>query len=75
MGNKYGNDRRIKKKQAESGRTLTTPLFYLRCLQIGLSISDLDLLSIGMVVDMFTEQNNDSYEYEVEAGQADFDNF
>ena len=27
---------------------MTTPLFLLRCVQIGLSISELDLLTIGM---------------------------
>lgn len=26
---------------------MTTPLFLLRCVQIGLSISELDLLTIG----------------------------
>lgn len=31
---------------------MTTPLFLLRCVQLGLSIRDLDLLTIGMVNDM-----------------------
>ena len=30
---------------------MTTPLFLLRCVQLGLSIRDLDLLTIGMVND------------------------
>ena len=30
---------------------MTTALFMLRCVQIGLSIRDLDLLTIGMVND------------------------
>ena len=38
---------------------MTTPLFLLRCLQIGLSLSDLDLLTIGMVNDMYCESRND----------------
>nr|DAQ00527.1 MAG TPA: hypothetical protein [Caudoviricetes sp.] len=56
---------------------MTTPLLYLRCLQIGLSISDLDLLSIGMITDMFIERENDDFEYdsETEATQEDFDRF
>ena len=40
---------------------MTTPLFLLRCVQIGLSISDLDLLTIGMVNDMYAESRNDEY--------------
>lgn len=54
---------------------MTTPLFLLRCLQIGLSLRDLDLLTVGMVNDIFVENQNDDYEYEEVAGQADFDAF
>ena len=55
---------------------MTTPLFLLRCVQIGLSLSELDLLTIGVVNDMFTEKENDEYEGMSEvAGQADFDAF
>lgn len=42
---------------------MTTPLFLLRCVQLGLSISDLDLLSIGLVNDMYAESRNDEYKY------------
>ena len=42
---------------------MTTPLFLLRCVQIGLSIRDLDLLTIGMVNDMYAESSNDDYKY------------
>ena len=31
---------------------MTTPLFLLRCVQLGLSIRDLDLLTIGMINDI-----------------------
>lgn len=55
---------------------MTTPLFLLRCVQLGLSMSDLDLLTIGLVNDMFTEKENDDYKGWSEiAGQADFDAF
>lgn len=56
---------------------MTVALFYLRCLQIGLHISELDLLSIGMVIDMFIEHGNDYAEDDEDrnAGQSDFDNF
>ena len=42
---------------------MTTPLFLLRCVQLGISIADLDLLTIGLVNDMFTERQHDDYPY------------
>ena len=45
---------------------MTTPLFLLRCVQLGISIADLDLLTIGLVNDMFTERQNDDYPYRVQ---------
>ena len=54
---------------------MTTPLFLLRCVQIGLSLSELDLLTIGVVNDMFTERENDEYKYQMLADQSDFDKF
>ena len=55
---------------------MTTPLFLLRCVQLGLSIRDLDLLTIGMVNDMFAESWNDEYKgYKEIATQEDFDRF
>lgn len=54
---------------------MNTPLFMLRCLQIGLSIRELDLLTIGMVNDMFIENMNDDYKYATVATQEDMDRF
>ena len=55
---------------------MTTPLFRLRCVQLGISIQDLDLLTIGMVNDMYAENNNDEYKgYAQIARQMDFDAF
>ena len=54
---------------------MTTPLFLLRCVQIGLSLSELDLLTIGVVNDMFTERENDNHKYSSLATQEDFDLF
>jgi len=55
---------------------MTTPLFLLRCVQLGISIRDLDLLTIGMVNDMFAESRNDEYKgYHELATQSDMDNF
>lgn len=57
---------------------MTTPLFLLRCAQLGISISDLDLLTIGMVNDMYVESGNDQdadKKYNMLATQSDFDHF
>ena len=65
----------IQKKPRKSELEMTTPLFLLRCVQLGISIADLDLLTIGLVNDMFTERQNDDYPYKELASQADFDKF
>ena len=54
---------------------MTTPLFLLRCVQLGLSIRDLDLITIEMVNDMYVESRNDGCAYAELATQEDFDNF
>ena len=55
---------------------MTTPLFLLRCVQLGISSRDLDLLTIGMVNDMYAESSNDEYKgYAQIATQRDFDAF
>ena len=54
---------------------MTTPLFLLRCVQLGLSMGDLDFLTIGLVNDMFTEQENDESKYHMLSDQSDFDKF
>ena len=55
---------------------MTTPLFLLRCKQLGLTLTELDMLTIGLINDMFPERENDDFDgwHEV-AGQADFDAF
>lgn len=54
---------------------MTTGLFLLRAAQLGISIADLDLLTIGMVQDMYIEAGNDEIEWPVVATQEDFDKF
>lgn len=54
---------------------MTTPLFLLRCKQLGLSMTELDLLTIGLINDMFTERENDDAEYEYRATQDDMNAF
>ena len=49
----------------------------LRCTQLGLSMNDLEYLTVGMIYDMFIERGNDDCEdeYARKATQADFDAF
>lgn len=54
---------------------MTTPLFLLRSVEIGISIQDMDLLTVGLVIDMWTEKANDGVKYNRVAAQEDFDKF
>lgn len=56
-------------------RPMTTPLFMLRCLQVGLRLDDLDELEIGLVNDMFVEMANDHAEWAYKATQDDMNAF
>lgn len=38
-------------------------------------MDDLDGMTIGMVLDIFTEEGNDGYKYPYEATQEDIDQF
>lgn len=42
---------------------MTTTLLLLCYLEIGISIRDLDYLTIGLVMDIWTEKGNDSVKY------------
>ena len=75
LGSECADTGGCKKKPRRSEREMTTPLFMLRCVQLGISIRDLDLLTIGLVNDMFTESANDDYPYKQLASQADMDKF
>lgn len=53
---------------------MTTALFLLRAVQLGISIDDLSRLTIGMVNDMYTEAFNDrDGDFAVVADQEDID--
>ena len=54
---------------------MTTPLFLLRCTEIGISITDLDLLTIGLVLDLWAEKGTDSVTYRKVASQKDLNRF
>ena len=63
------------KKIRPTEREMTTPLFLLRCLQIGLSLDELDLLTIRMVTEIAIERANDEYDYPILATQELYDVF
>lgn len=54
---------------------MNTPLFLLRCVEVGVGIRDLDFLTVGLVLDMWTERANDDVKYKQIATQDDFDTF
>ncbi len=54
---------------------MSTALLLLRATQVGVSISDMDLLTIGMIQDMYVEAMNDQVPYARLATQEDFDRF
>lgn len=54
---------------------MTTALFLLRCVELGLSLNDMDEMSVGLVNDMFTEKSNDNYDWKQLASQEDMDKF
>lgn len=54
---------------------MNSSLYVLRCMQAGLSVADLDLLTVGMVYDIMTESSYDEHGYVRRANQKDFDRF
>ena len=56
---------------------MTTPLLLLRAVQLGVHISEMDLLTIGTINDMYTEMQNDENQgaYSNLASQDDMDRF
>lgn len=54
---------------------MTTALYLLRCKQANLAIDELEQVTMGMVMDMLTEQMNDEAEYPLKPTQQDFDSF
>lgn len=54
---------------------MTVGLLLLRCIQIGIPMSDLDLLDVGMIIDILKESANDDVEWYIKPTQEDFDKF
>ena len=73
MENREQADVGGQKKRRPVDREINTAVIMLRRVQCGISVSDLELLSIGMVNDMFTERMNDDYDYKYLATQEDID--
>ena len=70
-----GNNVEIKKRSKPTEREINTAVFFLRAKQIGLTMEDLEELSVGFVTDLIIEGNNDQAEYRTLAEQSDFDSF
>lgn len=47
------------KKLRPTDREMTTPLLLLRAVQLGVHISEMDMLTIGTINDMYSEMQND----------------
>lgn len=77
MGGLKRHDQQQQKKRITGAteRPFTTGLFLLRCVQLGLTMADLEYLDVGMVYDLMIENENDGEEWARIATQADFDNF
>ena len=52
---------------------MTTPLLLLRAVQLGVHISEMDLLTIGTINDMYTEMQRDEKPHAQIASQDDMD--
>lgn len=56
-------------------RQETTAVLMLRAFQLGLRMADLEEITIGDLMDMLIESNNDEYEYPNVPTQDDFRRF
>lgn len=54
---------------------MNTAVFFLRAKQVGLTLAELEELTVGFVMDLIIENNNDSCEYKQVATQEDFNSF
>lgn len=54
-------------------RPMTTSLFQLRALELGIKKQDLRFYSCGQIFGILTERSNDNYDWPKMATQADID--
>lgn len=50
---------------------MNTAVYLLRCIQLGLHLSDLEQLDYGAVTDLMIELGNDDFDYPMKASKAD----
>ena len=75
MGGQHGGAGRGKKKARAVDRPITTALLMLRALKLGISLRDMELVTIGMINEMYAEEANDSLDWPELATQEDMDRF
>ena len=75
MGGKHGGPGRSKKKARAVDRPITTALLMLRAVKLGISIRDMELVTIGMINEMYAEAANDTLDWPELATQEDMDRF
>lgn len=75
MDRKHAGVGLAKKNVRATARETSDALFLLRCVQLGLQISELELLTVGMVFDMLDESANDEEDWPELATQEDYDKF
>ena len=56
-------------------RPQTTGLFILRCIELGITPSQLPLFDMGEIMDLLIERGNDAENWCYVATQEDFDRF
>ena len=54
---------------------MTTPLLLLRAVQLGVHISEMEMLTIGTLLDMYMELQRDDEPHDQLASQDDMDRF
>ena len=64
-----------KKKSIRTDRPFNTALYLLRCIEVGINISDLDFFELGEIYDLLIEHSNDGESYDRIATQEDMDRF
>lgn len=65
----------VQKKTGTVDRECTTALLLLRAAQLGIPLRDLELLTVGMLNDMYAEAENDTLDWPRLATQEDMDKY
>lgn len=50
-------------------------MYFLRAKQIGLTLEEMEEITMGIVMDLIVESGNDDYKYREVATQEDFNKF